>query len=306
MTQAEHQVLLNRIPSLPDLQSAWSLLLHCASARANYFLRVVPPELGEEFARAHDSSLWACLCTMMGISEVDCEGTAREAASLPLALGGLGLRSASRTHPSAYWASWADSLHMVQKRHPGVAGHLLTHLEGVPMGQSLTSATTAARSLDGVHGFEVPSWRSLAAGARPPLRDPEDHEPGCPRQGWQHEASSRVEQDFRALDLFPRLSDTQKTMLRSQSGPGAGAFLSTTPSNPLTRIDSFLQNFAADFAFPFPCRRASAGVAAPSIPMATTVQHVLVLGLWLVGDSQWRVRSPVSVGKVAAVLPRTG
>ena len=88
MTQAEHQVLLNRIPSLPDLQSAWSLLLHCASARANYFLRVVPPELGEEFARAHDSSLWACLCTMMGISEVDCEATAREAASLPLALGG--------------------------------------------------------------------------------------------------------------------------------------------------------------------------------------------------------------------------
>ena len=48
-------------------------------------------ELGEEFARAHDSFLWACLCTMMGISEVDCEGIAREAASLPVALGGLGL-----------------------------------------------------------------------------------------------------------------------------------------------------------------------------------------------------------------------
>ena len=141
MTQAGRQVLLNRIPSLPDLQSAWSLLLHCASVRANYFLRVVPPELGEEFARVHDSSLWACLCTMMGISEVDCEATAREAASLPLGVGGLGLRSASRTHPSAYWAR-ADSLHMVQKRHPGVAGHLLTHLDGVPLGRSLTSATT--------------------------------------------------------------------------------------------------------------------------------------------------------------------
>ena len=86
MTQVEHQVLLDRIPSLPDLQSAWSLLLHCASARANYFLRVVPPELEEEFALAHDRSLWACLCTMMGISEVACEATAREAASLPLAL----------------------------------------------------------------------------------------------------------------------------------------------------------------------------------------------------------------------------
>ena len=81
---------------------------------------------------------------------------------------------------------------MVQKRHPGVAAHLLTHLEGVPMGQSLTSATTAARSLDGVHGFEVPSWRSLAAGARPPLRDLEDHEPGSPRQEWHFFASRAI------------------------------------------------------------------------------------------------------------------
>ena len=233
MKQAEHQVLLDRIPALPDLQSAWALLVHCAASRANYFLRVVPPELGEEFASAHDRSLWTCLCNMMGIAEDACEATAREAASLPLALGGVGLRSARRTHPSAYWASWADSLHMVQKRHPGVE-----EVEGVPVGQSLTSASAAARSLADVHGFDIPSWRSLAAGVRPPPRDPEDHEPGSSRQGWQHEASSRVEQQFRALDLFPRITDTEKTMLRSQSGPGAGAFLSSTPSNPLTRIDS--------------------------------------------------------------------
>ena len=96
---------------LPDLQSAWSLLVHCAASRANYFLRVVPPELGEELA--HDRSLWACLCNMMGISEDGCEATAREAALLPLALSELDLRSARRTHRSAYWASWADSLHMV-------------------------------------------------------------------------------------------------------------------------------------------------------------------------------------------------
>ena len=112
---------------------------------------------------------------MMGISEVVCEATAREAASLPLVLGGLGLRSACRTHPSAYWARWDDSFHMVQKRHPGVVVRLFTDLEGVPVGQSLTSATTVARSLDVVHRFEIPSWRSLAAGARPPPRGPEDH-----------------------------------------------------------------------------------------------------------------------------------
>ena len=51
MKQAEHQVLLDRIPALPDLQSAWAL--HCAASRANYFLRVVPPELGEVFANSH-------------------------------------------------------------------------------------------------------------------------------------------------------------------------------------------------------------------------------------------------------------
>ena len=37
----EHEVLLERTPTFRDLQSAWSLLLHCASARANYLLRVV-------------------------------------------------------------------------------------------------------------------------------------------------------------------------------------------------------------------------------------------------------------------------
>ena len=43
---------------------------------------------------------------------------------LPLTRGGLGLQSASRTHIAACWASWADGLAMVQKRHPNVA-HLI-------------------------------------------------------------------------------------------------------------------------------------------------------------------------------------
>ena len=59
--QHDHHTLLDRIPSLPDLQSSWLLLLHCGSARANHYLRVVPPVLAEEFAREHDRSLWRCL-----------------------------------------------------------------------------------------------------------------------------------------------------------------------------------------------------------------------------------------------------
>ena len=40
----EHRVILDRIPRVKDLQSAWLLLLHCASARANYILRSVDPD----------------------------------------------------------------------------------------------------------------------------------------------------------------------------------------------------------------------------------------------------------------------
>ena len=49
--EQEQQVLLDRIPSISDVQSAWFLLLHCASARA-YQLRVVRPSGVEEFAAA--------------------------------------------------------------------------------------------------------------------------------------------------------------------------------------------------------------------------------------------------------------
>ena len=53
----EHQTLLSRIPHEQDTQCAWLLLAHCASARANYLLRVMHPEVVEEFARRHDAGL---------------------------------------------------------------------------------------------------------------------------------------------------------------------------------------------------------------------------------------------------------
>ena len=105
--------------------------------------------------------------------------------------------------------------------------------------EHLRCAALAARRLDGVQDFEIPSWRALMEGARPPPRDPEDDEPGSQWQGWQHEASSRIEREFRDAQLFPTINDAQRALLRSQSGPGAGMFLRTTPCNPVTRLDSF-------------------------------------------------------------------
>ena len=41
-TNEAHAVLVNRIPAIPDLQSAWLVLLFCAT-RANYLLCALPP-----------------------------------------------------------------------------------------------------------------------------------------------------------------------------------------------------------------------------------------------------------------------
>ena len=43
-----------------------------------------------------------------------------------------------------------------------------------------------------VVGFLVPEWTALAGGLRPEPREPEHHEPGAQRAGWQHEAASCI------------------------------------------------------------------------------------------------------------------
>ena len=187
----EHEVLLNRIPSFSDLQCAWLLLVHCASARACYFLRTLRPSLAEEFARAHDAGLWQCLRNILQLDLHQCSDVVADASTLPLCLGGLGLRSAWRSRVAAHWASWADCLPMIHARHPDVAAQLLGQLEGHPETPCLQEAAATLRSLDGVMGFEPPAWRAVLAGARPPPIQPEEFEPS--QRGWQHEAASRVE-----------------------------------------------------------------------------------------------------------------
>ena len=74
-------------------------------------------------------------------------------------------------------------------------------------------------------------------GARLPLRDPEDDEPGSQRQGGstRHHLESSGNSETRSC--------SQPSMMCSGPfcGPrvGAGVFLRTTPCNPVTRLDSF-------------------------------------------------------------------
>ena len=136
----------------PDVQLSWLLLLHCASARANYMTRVVEPGSARSFCEAHDVGIWQCLEEILQ-NPLAQAGETKNFGSLPMVLGGIGLRSAARSMP-AYWASWSDSLAMIRRRHQSVAGQLVNQLQGHPKTPFLRAAA-ARRELMGVMGFEL-------------------------------------------------------------------------------------------------------------------------------------------------------
>ena len=153
-----HGVLLTRLLGLEDVQASWLLLVFCCSPRSNHVLCLLPPDSTVDFALAHDVAMGDCLS----------------------ALGGLGLRSAVAVAPAAYWASWADSLPVLQRQ----ARELLQ--------QVLSGFASLAAS--------VPCLRSAAA-AFPALPDETDglFVTGNPARGWQRQATAAVEdQAFQA------------------------------------------------------------------------------------------------------------
>ena len=98
-------------------------------------------------------------------------------------------------------------------------------------------------------------------------------EPCSWRTGWQHKAASRVERNHREHTLMPVLSDSEKALLRSQSG----SFRLFAPAN----------------------------VAANSIPLAIIVQRVRSQGCWPDGDMLWRMQWPECAARQANGFPQT-
>ena len=163
----EHDALMDKITHVQDLQCAWLLILYCSAARANYYLRVVHPDLSSTFATHHDASLRRVLCSLL---QVDPSFLFWNAASLPLSLGGLGLRSASLLSKAAFWASWADSLQMVQQRHPAVSHQILRDLHDQNPNFHLAGLRASVDFLT-LRGFCAPdvgrSGLRFAPGSRP-------------------------------------------------------------------------------------------------------------------------------------------
>ena len=61
---------------------------------------------------------------------------------------------------------------MIQGRHPTVADMIIEALELGPQTPTFAAVAESADEVAGVQGFEPTSWRELAHGARPPLREP--------------------------------------------------------------------------------------------------------------------------------------
>ena len=162
------RLLFQRIPAVPDLQSALLLLLLCGARRANFWLRMMRPELTAQFAEQHDGNVWQCLATLLGLPE----GQPAVAVSMPLNKGGLGLGSAVRSRRTAHWASWADCLSMVHKRDPAMARWMVEGIQHDPAA-CFQAVRGCQRALVDV-AFEHPPFEELLRGR--PLEEEEDDE----------------------------------------------------------------------------------------------------------------------------------
>ena len=234
LSAQSHDQLLEKVLTIQDIQCAWLLLLLCCGDRANYTLRVVHPELTAGFAAHHDASLRRCLSSLLGVAPASIYW---DLASLPLSLGGLGLRSATLLARPAFWASWADCLEMIHQRHPTVCAHIVDALHAQHPSFHLDGVRASGEHLAST-GFHAPSWKELAAGVRPEQLQDVDMEPGIPRHGWQRAATVPVHGFLIEGTVRPRLSATEKALFRSQGGPLAGIPFLCFPTSRLSRMDS--------------------------------------------------------------------
>ena len=163
---------------------------------------------------------------------------ARHITTLPMRMGGLGLRSAVRTATGAYWASWADALHMVHQRSPHLIGMVVHHLSHPNAVGCLGELQESASRLDHDGFISRPSWDMLRRGVRP--RPPLMVEPGEWHHGWQYYSSSNSEHHFRETVVLAQSCVADQAHLRSHSGPCASLVLHGSPSAAEFRVKPLL------------------------------------------------------------------
>ena len=236
----EESRLWEALSWVPDVQCAWQILLQCVGPRCHHFLRTVPPRQSAHYAHEHDAGMWRALEGVLG--RLPGEPRQREMAhllsTLPMRLGGLGLRSATRTAPAAYWASWADALEMLSKRLPALTDQILAELAAHPTGDGLAELSMDAIFLEQSGFISRPTWVQLRGGERPP--PPVSSEPGEWQHGWQYHASTPLEHHFRETVIIVQSDAAEQAHMRSHAGPGASEVLCGAPVATEFRVEPHL------------------------------------------------------------------
>ena len=196
-----------------------------ANPRANHTLRTLLPSISSEYGRQHDEVIWNTARTLLGEipGTVKVVEDARTLASLPLRMGGLGLRSVERCAHAACWASWAD----IAQRNPAVAeAEVQSNSDKIKPGEeSVAEFKMAIDSLDRYIFWWRPRWSEL----RPEAHT--DGEPGEWQHGWQYGSFSVSESHFTKMTMLSAQL-LEGVHLRYHSGRNAGAALAGCPTCP--------------------------------------------------------------------------
>ena len=223
---AKQLPLLEAIPTIPDLQTSWLLLLYCASPRAHYALRGLRPDLTRDFAAAHDQSIQQCLAQLLQVPALP-ESSAHRA-RLALSLGGLGLRSAFHHTAAAFWASWQDAANTLHSKTPDLFQEVERHLQApaptLPTIQCISHVQTFLNNI----GFATPPWPERTP---PPASVQLPEAPRDLLRGWQQAASAAIDQAY-STAVRSALDPASQALLDSQSGPFAATAFTLLPTSP--------------------------------------------------------------------------
>ena len=223
--------LLSQLSKVSDAQCRWLLLKYCAEPTCNHILRNVPLHLCQYIAEWHDNAIWQSLLALFELDAALVGDASWFVASLPIRLGGLGIRSCTRLAAAIHWAAWADSFENLHKRFPTLAAKITRALDEGSTAPSLQYVRDSVEWLRGV-GFTCPSWPDLKNGARPlrPEQIGAESDPTHFKHGWQFYATRQVYDQEHSL-VLAQLNPSQQALLRSQAGVGAGDWLLAIPSS---------------------------------------------------------------------------
>ena len=225
----EERRVWNAIPSVPDLQCAWQLLLQCAGPRCHHVLRTVPPSQSARYAAGHDEGMFQTMTALLGALPGSQEqiATAHHHASNEIGrtgfafcctnwtgcvLGIMGRRFANAPRPSA----GCDG---------GNPGTTERRTRGMP------PRVASGEHASGKRRFRQQAQLGGAEGGGK-ATSPSHRRPWGMATWLAVLRVFRFRHHFRETVVLARSCASDQAHLRSHSGPGVGAVFHGSPTGP--------------------------------------------------------------------------